>query len=296
MKVRSVAVVVGALTALAGQVVQGQSASGGSARGRDADLAAIEKLHQHDIAATLSRDPVALTALWTDDAVRLGQGRRRSRQASDPRQQRTVVGSPRCQGVELRSGNQRLDDLGRLGSRVGLRTGSYVESPGGEPKQILGTRLMVLKKMPDGSWKCFRRMGGPTLTAPWAGRVVQGTAASGGSARVRAGDLAAIEKLYQQDIAATVVAGSRCADGFVDRRRGSSRPSPAGGSRQASYTREERTLAGSPRRQGVDLRSGNQRLDDPGRLGNRVASLYRFVCRIAGWRIEAGGWHGARGL
>ena len=75
MKVRSVAVVVGALTALAGQVVQGQSASGGSARGRDADLAAIEKLHQHDIAATLSRDPVALTALWTDDAVRLGQGR-----------------------------------------------------------------------------------------------------------------------------------------------------------------------------------------------------------------------------
>jgi hypothetical protein len=38
------------------------------------DLAGIEKLHQQDIAATLSRDPVALTDLWTDDAVRLGAG------------------------------------------------------------------------------------------------------------------------------------------------------------------------------------------------------------------------------
>src|SRR5438445_12784991 len=39
------------------------------------DMAGIEKLHQRDIAATLSRDPVALTDLWTDDAVRLGPGR-----------------------------------------------------------------------------------------------------------------------------------------------------------------------------------------------------------------------------
>src|SRR5664279_564414 len=39
------------------------------------DMAGIEKFHQQDIAATLSRDPVALTDLWTDDAVRLIQGR-----------------------------------------------------------------------------------------------------------------------------------------------------------------------------------------------------------------------------
>jgi hypothetical protein len=35
------------------------------------DVAGIEKFHQQDVAATLSRDPVALTGLWTDDAVRL---------------------------------------------------------------------------------------------------------------------------------------------------------------------------------------------------------------------------------
>jgi ketosteroid isomerase-like protein len=38
-------------------------------------------------------------------------------------------------------------------------TGSYVESPGGEPKQIRGTVLGVYKKLPDGSWKAFRGMG-----------------------------------------------------------------------------------------------------------------------------------------
>ena len=68
MKVLSVALVVGALTAFAEQVIQKPAASAGS------DRAAIEKLHQQDIAATLSRDPVALTDLWTDDAIRLGPG------------------------------------------------------------------------------------------------------------------------------------------------------------------------------------------------------------------------------
>ena len=71
---RSFAVVVCAFTALAGQALQRPSPSAGSDGGRDADVAAIEKLHQQDIAATLSRDSVALTDLWTDDAVRLGPG------------------------------------------------------------------------------------------------------------------------------------------------------------------------------------------------------------------------------
>ncbi len=38
-------------------------------------------------------------------------------------------------------------------------TGSYVDSPGGEPKQVRGTVLGVYKKLPDGSWKVFRAMG-----------------------------------------------------------------------------------------------------------------------------------------
>lgn len=71
---RQVAVAVLALTALAAHVLQGWSTSAGSQTGRPGDLAAIERVRQQDIAATLSRDPVALTDLWTDDAIRLGMG------------------------------------------------------------------------------------------------------------------------------------------------------------------------------------------------------------------------------
>ena len=38
------------------------------------EMVGIEKLHQQDIAATLSSDPKALADLWTDDAVRLEPG------------------------------------------------------------------------------------------------------------------------------------------------------------------------------------------------------------------------------
>jgi ketosteroid isomerase-like protein len=207
MNVLSVAVVVGALTALAGPVVQGPAASAGRDRIRDADVAAIEKLHEQDIAATLSRDPVALTDLWTDDAVRLGQGRPAEvgKQAIRESNQRWSARP----GVKVLTYVPETKDLTiRDGWAVewGYVTGSYVESPGGEPKQIRGTRLMVLKKLPDGSWKCFRGMGGPTWTAPLAGQVVQRPAASAISADRRGhdADRAAFEKLYQQDIAATL--------------------------------------------------------------------------------------------
>jgi ketosteroid isomerase-like protein len=206
MKVSSAAVVVGALSALAGQLVQGPAASAGSDKGRDADRAAIEKLHQKDIAATLSRDPVALTDLWTDDAVRLGQGRQAEvgKQAIRESNQRWSARS----GVKVLTYVPETKDLtiwDGWAVEWGYFTGSYVESPGGEPKQIGGSRLMMLKKLLDGSWKCFRGMGGPTWTAPLAGQVAQGPTASAGSNRGgRDADLAAIEKLHKQDISATL--------------------------------------------------------------------------------------------
>jgi uncharacterized protein (TIGR02246 family) len=205
MKLLSVAVVVGALTALAGPVVQGQAASAGS----DTDRAAIEKLHQQDIAATLSRDPVALTDLWTDDAVRLGPG-----QPAEVGKQAIRESNGRGAALPLKvltyvPDIKDLTILGGWAVEWGYFTGAYVESPGGEAKQIRGTRLSVLKKLPDGSWKYFRGMGTPiavvvgALTAS-AGPVVRGPAASAGSDRGRAADLAGIEKAHQQDIAATL--------------------------------------------------------------------------------------------
>ncbi len=45
-------------------------------------------------------------------------------------------------------------------------TGSYVDSPGGEAKQVRGTGRLVMKKLPDGSWKCFRALGGVEPRTP----------------------------------------------------------------------------------------------------------------------------------
>lgn len=170
------------------------------------DMGGIEKFHQQDIAATLSRDPVALTDLWTDDAVllRSGQPPELGKKAIQESNQRWAA----VPGIKVVSYVPETKDITILDGWAvewGYITGSYVETPGGEVKQIRGTRLMVLKKMPDGSWKCFRGMGGPTFTAPLAGQVVQAPAASarrttGGSVA----DIAAFEKLYQEDIAATL--------------------------------------------------------------------------------------------
>ena len=169
-------------------------------------MAGIQKFRQQDIAATLSRDPIALTDLWTDDGVRLVQGR-----------------PPEVGTATIRASNERWS--ARPGARVlsyvpetkdlttwggwavewGYFTVSYVESPDGEAKKLNGTRLMVLKKVPDGSWKCFRGMGGPTFTAPLAGQVVEGPAALGGrTTGGTAADLAAIEKIRQLDISSTL--------------------------------------------------------------------------------------------
>jgi len=158
---RDIAVVVCALAALAGHVLQGSSASAGSQRGRAADLAAIEKLRQQDIAATFSRDPVALTDLWTDDAIRLGAGApaevgKKAIRESNERQTAS-------KGFKVLSYVPETKDLTILdGWAVEWRsfTASYVESPGGETKQVRGTVLGVYKKLPDGTWKVFRAMGG----------------------------------------------------------------------------------------------------------------------------------------
>jgi len=178
------------------------------------DMAGIEKLRQQDIAATLSRDPVALTDLWTDDAVRLSPG-----QAAEVGKQAIRESNERWSarpGFKVLSYVPETRDLTMLDGWAvewGNFTGSYVESAGGEVKQIHGHRLMVLKRLPDGSWKYFRGM--RASFAALAGQVPE---APGAPARSDVGsqadlaaikklnqkDRAAIEKVYQQDITATL--------------------------------------------------------------------------------------------
>jgi uncharacterized protein (TIGR02246 family) len=137
--------------------------SAGSDGGREADLAAIEKLHQQDIAATLSRDAAALTDMFTDDAVLLAAGQPAlvGKQAIRERNERWAARP----GVRVLSYVPETKDLTIMDGWAvewGYTTGSYVESASGEPKHHRGMRLMILKKLPDGSWKCFRGMGAPS--------------------------------------------------------------------------------------------------------------------------------------
>ena len=161
MRLHAMTVVVCALAALGGQAGHGPAVAAGSQPGRAADLAAIEKLRQQDIAATVARDPVALTDLWTDDAIRLGVGAppeigKNTIRASNERQTAN-------KSFKVLSYVPEIKDFTFLdgGWAVEWRTytASYVDSPGGEAKHARGTVLAVFKKLPDGSWKIFRAMG-----------------------------------------------------------------------------------------------------------------------------------------
>jgi uncharacterized protein (TIGR02246 family) len=173
MTLRTIGVLLSMSLVVAWHVRQGPTAAMGNQGGHAADLAAIEKLHQKDIAATVSRDPVALTDLWTDDAIRLGAGApaevgKQVIRASNQRQTAN-------RGFKVLSYVPETKDVSFLDgdSAVEWRTftASYVDSPGGEVKQIRGTVLAVLKKLPDGSWRCFRAMGStePGTTAKAGG-------------------------------------------------------------------------------------------------------------------------------
>lgn len=210
MNVLSAAIVVGALTAFANQIVQKPDTPTGSDKGREADRAAIEKLHLQDIAAVLSRDPVALTDLWTEDAIRLAPGQpaevgkeaiRESNARWSARPGLTVLTYvPDTKDLTISDG---------WAVEWGYFDASYVESPGGEPKQIRGARLWVLKKLADGNWKLFRAMQSPLAAVarasmPLPRQLVQEPVASAASEGGRDADRAAIEKLKQDDVAATV--------------------------------------------------------------------------------------------
>ena len=109
----------------------------------------------------MARDPVALTDLWTDDAIQLGAGApaevgKKAIRESNERQTAN-------KDFKVLSYVPETKDFTFLdgGWAVEWRTftASYADSPGSEAKQIRGTVLVVFKKLPDGSWKCFRAMG-----------------------------------------------------------------------------------------------------------------------------------------
>jgi ketosteroid isomerase-like protein len=129
---------------------------------RTQDLAAIEKLRQQDVAATLSGDRAALIELWTDDAVSLSPNGPDyiGKEAIRAFNERTGAATP---GLRVLTYVPEYKEL-TIGEGWGFEwryyNASYVEVAGGEVKEIRGKVLAVLKKLPDGSWKVARAAGG----------------------------------------------------------------------------------------------------------------------------------------
>jgi uncharacterized protein (TIGR02246 family) len=163
MALRSVAVVLCAsvaLTAHVAHVFQGSVLSAKTANGHAQDMAGIEKFLAQDIAATFSRDPAALTELWTDDGVRLQQGAPADigKQAIRATNERGKAAHPERRVLSYVPEIKDVTISGEWAFYWGYFTATYVESAGGEEKRIRAKVLAVLKKQADGSWKCARGM------------------------------------------------------------------------------------------------------------------------------------------
>jgi len=166
---RSVTLVACALVALTALVIEGTGCRRKTADTHVQDIAEIEKVHRLEVAATLSRDTAALTELFTDDAVRLQQGEPDDigKEAIRATNERQKAATPELRVLSYVPEYKELTITDGWAFEWRYYTGSYVESPGGEVKHIRGKVLMVLKKLPDGSWKCARAMGVVNAALPW---------------------------------------------------------------------------------------------------------------------------------
>jgi uncharacterized protein (TIGR02246 family) len=135
-----------------------RSASMGTLQRRDthaADLAAIEKLHRTDVAATLTQDPIALTALWSADAVNLGfpgppvVGIKAMREAyekfrADYPNFKVLKYAPEIKDVQIADG---------WAIEMTYGESTYKMSANDNPVTVQGRAMRVLKRQSDGSWK-----------------------------------------------------------------------------------------------------------------------------------------------
>jgi uncharacterized protein (TIGR02246 family) len=121
-----------------------------------ADLAAIERLHNADVEATLTQDPAALTKLWSHDAVKLDvpgapwvgikaiqEGFEKSR-----------ADHPDFQVSRYSNDITEIQIVTGWAIEVGYIEATYKMSAKSDPVSVPRTQNMrVLRRQSDGSWK-----------------------------------------------------------------------------------------------------------------------------------------------
>lgn len=118
----------------------------------------IEKLHQQDIAATLSRDSRALADLWTDDGVLLEPGgqARIGKQLIGAEVEKAIAKQPGMKILSYMPEIKELKITDGWAYEWGYFSSSYKESPESEAKSFRGKMVRILRKQSDGSWKFAR--------------------------------------------------------------------------------------------------------------------------------------------
>ena len=103
---------------------------------------------------------MALSRNWTDDAVRLDQGRGADigRQAIRAADEHNKTAHPGAKVVSYVPEIKDVTVADGWAFEWGYFTGSYIEKTGGEAKPFRAKLLRVVKKQPDGSWRFARVM------------------------------------------------------------------------------------------------------------------------------------------
>jgi len=125
-----------------------------------ADMQAIERLHQKDIAATLSGDPQALADLFTDDAVLLQPGSPAivGRQAILSANEKEKAKRPPSKVLAYKPEIHDLQVVNGWAFEWIDFEASYKESEDEQPKSFHAKALRILKREADGDWKFSRVM------------------------------------------------------------------------------------------------------------------------------------------
>jgi ketosteroid isomerase-like protein len=122
---------------------------------RKADMAAIEKLHQGDVSATLNHNADELAALWADDAILLGEG---EAPVSGRRTLREVYAKDPAKILKYSPHIEDLEIQGNVAYEWGRFVASVREADNKPVTELKGRFLRVMMKQADGSWRFVRIM------------------------------------------------------------------------------------------------------------------------------------------
>lgn len=120
-----------------------------------ADLAAIEKLHQRDIEATLAQDQQGLLDIWDQNAVRINPGATPAvgKQAIGAENAKAHAQYPNLKVLSYAAKYNDIQIEDGLACEWGEHDGQYKLTPESTPLSFSVKGIHLLKRQSDGSWK-----------------------------------------------------------------------------------------------------------------------------------------------